>query len=456
MDIFGDWEKSYEQLPQYMQALKESNPGTVVHWWTLSSATPGVNIFQRVFWAFRPSIKVFRHCRPLITIDGTHLFGKYKGTLLIAMGTDANFQLFPLAFAIVESENIESWTWFMACIRHSVTSREGLCVISDRHVGIMTAMNEPGSLWEYPHAYHRFCIRHLASNVSNRYGTHVKNVFGKAADSHQKKKFDFWFNRVGELKVEARQYLGDIPLEQWSIHHDGGRRYGIATANMSEAFNGVLKGVRCLPIKALVEITFFRVNSYFVTRRGWSGRRLEEGHELSEKAEKTIAENMTKAAYHVVQPYDYERGLFQVETGCGNRAAGKGGHWHTINLARKTCTCEKLKIYKLPCSHILAVCRYRSLSYNDFVDNSFRTTEWKSSYQKTFKPIPDPAYWSPYMGPKIVADPSQKRSTGRPKSTRIHNEMDQRPRGKVKCSLCKQEGHNRTTCSRRGNAGSSG
>ena len=43
------------------------------------------------------------------SIDGTHLYGKYKGTLLIAMGCDGNNQLFPLAFAITEGENIDSW-----------------------------------------------------------------------------------------------------------------------------------------------------------------------------------------------------------------------------------------------------------------------------------------------------------------------------------------------------------
>ncbi|XP_021753616.1 uncharacterized protein LOC110718989 [Chenopodium quinoa] len=127
--IYGDWEGSYEQLPKYMQALKESNPGTVVEWRLLESTVPGTHIFQRVFWAFKPCVDGFRHCRPLITIDGTHLYGKYRGTLIIAMGTDANFQLFPLAFAVVEGENNDSWSWFMACIRARVTYRKGLCVI---------------------------------------------------------------------------------------------------------------------------------------------------------------------------------------------------------------------------------------------------------------------------------------------------------------------------------------
>ena len=71
-----------------------------------------------------------------MSIDGTHLFWKYKGTLLIAMGCDGNNKLFPLAFAITEGENTNSWGWFLACIRNRVTEQPGICAISDRHPGI--------------------------------------------------------------------------------------------------------------------------------------------------------------------------------------------------------------------------------------------------------------------------------------------------------------------------------
>ena len=58
--------------------------------------------FQPVFWAFTPSIKGFTHCQPVLSIDGTHLYGKYKETFPIAMGCDGNNQLFPLTFAITK------------------------------------------------------------------------------------------------------------------------------------------------------------------------------------------------------------------------------------------------------------------------------------------------------------------------------------------------------------------
>ena len=39
------------------------------------------------------------------------------------------------------------------------------------------------------------------------------------------------------------------------------------TTNISEVFNIVLKGARSLPVTALVQLTFFRLNIYFVAKR---------------------------------------------------------------------------------------------------------------------------------------------------------------------------------------------
>ena len=69
---------------------------------------PNTDIFQRVLWSFKSSIEGFEHCRHVLSIDGTHLHGKYKGTLMITMGCDGNNQLFTLTFAITKGENIDS------------------------------------------------------------------------------------------------------------------------------------------------------------------------------------------------------------------------------------------------------------------------------------------------------------------------------------------------------------
>ena len=138
-------------------AIEQTNPGCVVIWKTFDTNMPNTEIFHHVFWSFKPSIEGFKHCRPVLSIDGTHLCGKYKGMLLISMGCDRNNQLFPLTFAITEGENIESWGWFLACIRNRVTQRTGICVIYDRHPGIMAALSDPHLGWAGPSAYHRIC-----------------------------------------------------------------------------------------------------------------------------------------------------------------------------------------------------------------------------------------------------------------------------------------------------------
>ncbi|KAL9666381.1 hypothetical protein QQ045_000711 [Rhodiola kirilowii] len=72
----------------------------------------------------------------------------------------------PVAFALVESGNTSSWSWFMSCIREGVTSRQGLCVKSDRHGGIMATMNEPQ--WSPPNAYNCICVHHFESNFNTK------------------------------------------------------------------------------------------------------------------------------------------------------------------------------------------------------------------------------------------------------------------------------------------------
>ena len=100
--LFWDFHKSYAEFSCFFMALEQANPKCVVTWKTFDNHMHNTEVFQRVFWAFHPSIEGFNYCQPILSIDGTHLYEKYKGTLMIAMGCDGNNQLFPLAFAITE------------------------------------------------------------------------------------------------------------------------------------------------------------------------------------------------------------------------------------------------------------------------------------------------------------------------------------------------------------------
>ena len=83
---------------------------------------------------------------------------------MIAIAVDGNNQIFPLAFGIVDEESAKTWGWFLACIRNFVTSRQKICLISDRHTSIIATVQNEHLSWQPPNAYHVYCLRHVASN----------------------------------------------------------------------------------------------------------------------------------------------------------------------------------------------------------------------------------------------------------------------------------------------------
>ncbi|RVW71392.1 Serine/threonine-protein phosphatase 7 long form-like [Vitis vinifera] len=312
--LFGDWYKSYAELPRFFLAWSSQ--------------------ILDALW--------FAHCRPVLSIDGTHLYGKYKGTLLIAMGCDV-------------------------------------------------AVNETYSGWTQP-SCHRFCMFHLASNFNTKFKDKtLKDLMCRAAMESKVKKFISHMDTIGWINAEARNWLEQIPLEKWALSYDGGRRYGIMTTNTSEVFNGVLQGARNLPITALVQLTFYRVNSYLTVRREHGASRLTSGEEFTPHIDAKIKAKVVKAGAHEVLLYDHVAGCFHVKTRHFVGSSNRKPRTYHVTLQTGSCTCNKTLLLRFPCLHILATCHCRAIDFRQFVQDSMK-----------------------------------RLTSGRPKSSRLHNEMDAR------------------------------
>nr|KYP55802.1 hypothetical protein KK1_002027 [Cajanus cajan] len=92
-NIFGNWEESYNKLPGMLQALQMYVPGFIWKFNTQPAYQGGLLeegnvIFKRLFWTFKPCIDGFAFCKPIVQVDGTFLYGKYKGTLLFPVAQD--------------------------------------------------------------------------------------------------------------------------------------------------------------------------------------------------------------------------------------------------------------------------------------------------------------------------------------------------------------------------------
>ena len=103
--IFGNWEESYQMLQKLLMAYIDQDSTTLVFYRTKPTNEDDTIFLHYVFWSFGSCIDGFKYCKPVISIDGTHLCGKYQGKLLVAMTTIANSKIFPLAFAVVDCES---------------------------------------------------------------------------------------------------------------------------------------------------------------------------------------------------------------------------------------------------------------------------------------------------------------------------------------------------------------
>ncbi|XP_013589436.1 PREDICTED: uncharacterized protein LOC106297819 [Brassica oleracea var. oleracea] len=207
--VRGSAEDGYERLPSYLEQIKAANPGSIT-----AIELDSLNRFKYLFLAFGASIRGFKYQRRVIVVDGTHLSGKYGGTMLVAAAQDGNFQIYPLAFGIVDGENDESWEWFFTKLASCVSDEYPLVIVSDRHASIINAC---------------------------------------AAYAHTLYDFDRYMDEIRSANPDLADYLEEADVTLWSRVHCQGDRYNLKTSNIAESINSALKRARGFPIQFLLE-----------------------------------------------------------------------------------------------------------------------------------------------------------------------------------------------------------
>ena len=134
-DYEGGLREHYGRLWEYRNAVIDSNPGTTCRV-DDEETSSGNNYFRRFYVCFKGVRDGwFAGCRKVIGLDGCFLKHKCRGELLVAMGRDANNQMYPIAWAVVKVENYDNWCWFLGqvCEDLNLHQGNGLTIISDSH-----------------------------------------------------------------------------------------------------------------------------------------------------------------------------------------------------------------------------------------------------------------------------------------------------------------------------------
>ena len=146
----------------------------------------------------------------------------------------------------------------------------------------------------------------------------------------------------------------------------------------------------------MVQLTFFRLNSYFVARR-------EQGYNKLALDEQYTTYGNAKIKAHVVKVGSFEIIIYDLNQGQFHVMSKRDLHDHK-------CTCGKTLIYGFPYSHIIATCQFRSIDFRSFVQGYYSTQSYYDTCTTLFHPIFDEYEWPPYEGPTIMSSESMKRT----------------------------------------------
>lgn len=150
-------------------------------------------------------------CRPLIGLGGCHLKAGQAGQtgqLLCAVGIDANNQMFPVAYAVVEGETKSSWLWFIQLLIEDIgiENQHGWTFITCKQKGLIPALEEL-----VPHAEHR--------NRDQFKGKALKDKLWSAATSVTVHKLEEGMDQIKGIDKEAFKWLVEKPPSHWSRSH---------------------------------------------------------------------------------------------------------------------------------------------------------------------------------------------------------------------------------------------
>ncbi|GKV28205.1 hypothetical protein SLEP1_g37288, partial [Rubroshorea leprosula] len=150
--------KEFAQLRGYAEELLRLSPQSNVQIDSEPPTTPeGKPMFKGIYVCLEGCRKGFLlGCRPVIGVDACFLKGMFKGTILAAVARDGNNQMFPIAWAVVDSESTSSWMFFFRCLADDLSNHTGrdLTFISDQHPGLINARQTV-----FPEARHRLSIQ---------------------------------------------------------------------------------------------------------------------------------------------------------------------------------------------------------------------------------------------------------------------------------------------------------
>ncbi|KAL8115171.1 hypothetical protein AgCh_021848 [Apium graveolens] len=381
--------EDYARLWDYGDEVLRTNPGSslfIKGGATEESENP---TFQRLYIYFNAlKMGFLSGCRKVIGLDGCFLKGYVKGELLTAIGRDANNQMFPIAWAVVEVECTYSWVWFIKLLKEDLYLGDGYAytVITYQQKGLKNAIDD-----YLPAAEHTCCARHIHANwKKNHPGNALKNALWRAAKVLTVAEFNLVMDEIRSISPFAYDDLLKTNPKYWSrAYFSTFTRCDVMDNNISECFNSWILEARYKPIISMLD--------------------------------------------HI-------------------RVKDLDGNQFEVDMKLRTCSCRKWKLSGIPCIHGCQAILSINAQPEDYIDECFKKKTYLKAYPTLMCPMKGSREWPnaaqvKLLPPKARRMPGRPKKHRRREAYEVGSGSKLSKKGIVmKCSRCLMIGHNKATC----------
>lgn len=432
VEMYGTDYTQYHSLPSYIDELIKNG-----HKATCDVAD---GVFVRLAILYREGVQSFSHyANRGLSIDGTFLKTSIGGTLLVACFRNGNSELEIVGVAIVAIENQDNWEFFLRFLMSNLEAPP-VFLISDRDKGLVPAVL---SLDPVPH--HFFCFRHLMENFNRKFKSRpLKDTAWALARSRMKVQFEEHAQMLTSMNLNALQWLLDVGKEKWSLCFSPCPRYGTLTSNNVESVNGVLRGIRKLPVLDCLMAIERYVGAKWVT----CGNIVKSRGTLTHRASSRVTRSLSSGDN--VQVTQYSESSFIVAV---KKMRDKPPVEYSVQFveARALCTCGYEEDMRAPCTHSLLSLRKvgREEEKQRFFDDSWLASTYSSGHKQGNMDKMSPPVLKSSLRECTCAPPRITKRRGRPKK---HQRRESQaatlalctPENKKhRCSTCGEKGHNK-------------
>lgn len=427
--------EAYARLPFFCEKIKETNPGSVATFTTKEDLS-----FHRLFVSFFAAMSGFQQgCRPLLFLDSAPINSKYEGYLFVATAADAEDGTFPVAFAVVETEDEDNWRWFLEELKSaiSITSLTPITFIADFEHGLKEALAEV-----FDKCYHSYCFRRLTekllSGLKGQFSHEVRRIlvndFNSAANALSLDAFQAALENIKAISSDSYEWLLHSEPEHWANAFFAGARYNHTSSKFGESFYSWVSESGEVPITQMVDVLRGQMMDSIYRRKMDAGQwttRLTPSNE-----EKLQQETETARSFQVLLTTQGEN-VFEV----------RGETIHAVDLDHWACSCKGWQLTGLPCCHAIAAIEYTGKSVYDFCLRYYSVESYRLTYAESIYPVPNldlPDLDESTESVVAVTPPPANPKLGRFQKVKV--ESIDLSKLKLQCSKCKGLGHNKRTC----------